>query len=92
MLDGVGHYGDGNEVEYDDEDEEPCPQCLHDPTHACGEGGEGMCLFNGRCTSSVIYSSIIKIQIKMIKLDPMLCMGSNLIRVLLEGGWSQYCT
>ena len=51
-----------------------------------------VCLFNGRRTSSVVYSSIIKIQIKMIKLDPMLCMGSNLIRVLLEGGWSQYCT
>ena len=30
----------------------------------------GMCLFNGRCTSSVFYSSITKMQIKMIQLDP----------------------
>ena len=30
----------------------------------------GMCLFDGRCTSSVFYSSITKMQIKMIKLDP----------------------
>ena len=43
----------------------------------------GMCLFNERCTNSVFYSSITKMQIKMIKLDPVLCMGSNLIRVLL---------
>ena len=45
-----------------------------------------MCLFNGRHTSGVFYSSITKMQIKMIKLDPMLCTGSNLIRVLLERG------
>ena len=50
-----------------------------------------MCLFNGRCTSGIFYSSMTKMQIKMIKLDPMLHMGSNLIRVLLERGWSQYC-
>ena len=30
----------------------------------------GVCLFNGRHTSDVFYSSIIKMQIKMIKLDP----------------------
>ena len=42
-LDGLGHDGDGDEVEYDDEDEEPCAQ---------GEGG-GMCLFNGRHTSGL---------------------------------------
>ena len=35
----------------------------------------GMCLFKGRCTSSVFYSSITKMQ----------------VRVLLERGWSQYC-
>ena len=45
-----------------------------------------MCLFNGRHTSSVFYSSITKMLIKMIKLDPVLCTGSNLIRVLLERG------
>ena len=33
MLDGAGHDGDGDKVEYDDEDEEPCPQHLHDPTY-----------------------------------------------------------
>ena len=33
MLDGVGHDGNGDEVEYDDEDEEPCTQHLHDPIH-----------------------------------------------------------
>ena len=43
-------------------------------------------MFNGRHTSSVFYSSITKMQIKMIKLDPVLCTGSNLIRVLLERG------
>ena len=43
-----------------------------------------MCLFNGRHTSSVFYSSITKMLIKMIKLDPVLRTGSNLIRVLLE--------
>ena len=32
MLDGVGHDGDGDEVEFDDEDEDPCAQCLHNPT------------------------------------------------------------
>ena len=37
----------------------------------------GMCLFNGRCTSGVFYSSITKMQIKMIQLDPMQSMGSN---------------
>ena len=67
-LDGVRHDRDGDEVEYDDEDEEPRPQHLHDPTHAQGEGGT--CLFNGRCTSGVFYSSITKMQIKMIRLDP----------------------
>ena len=30
----------------------------------------GTCLFNGRHTSGVFYSSITKMQIKMIKLDP----------------------
>ena len=55
-LDRAGHNGDGDKVEYDDEDEEscplqdeaeyndedkePCPQCLHNPTHAQGEGGD----------------------------------------------------
>ena len=48
--------------------------------------GRGMCLFNGRHTSSVFYSSITKMLIKMIKLDPVLRTGSNLIRVLLERG------
>ena len=24
---------DRDKAEYDDKDEEPCPQCLHDPTH-----------------------------------------------------------
>ena len=85
----MGHDRDGDEVEYDDKDEEPHPQHLHNPTCAQGEG-EGMCLFNGRCTSSVFYSSITKMQIKMIKLD--LCEAWDyLIRVLLERGWSQYC-
>ena len=69
MLDRAGHDGDGDEAEYDDEDEEPRPQHLHDPTHAQGEGG-GTCLFNGRCTGGVFYSSITKMQIEMIKLDP----------------------
>ena len=32
-LDRVGH-GDGDEAEYEDEDDELCPQCLHDPTCA----------------------------------------------------------
>ena len=73
-LDGAGHDGDGDEVEFDDEDEESCPLCLHNPTHA--QGG-GTCLFNGRCTSSVFYSSITKMQIKMIQLDPKQSMGSN---------------
>ena len=35
MLDGVGHDGDGDEVEFDDEDEDPC---LHNPTHVQSEG------------------------------------------------------
>ena len=48
--------------------------------------GRGMCLFNGRHTSSVFYSSITKMQIQMIKLDPVRSTGSNLIRVLLERG------
>ena len=43
-------------------------------------------MFNGRCTSGAFYSSTTKMQFKMIKLDPMLCMGFNLIRVLLERG------
>ena len=68
MLDRAGHDGDGDEAEYDDEDEEPRPQYLHDPTHPQGEGGT--CLFNGRHTSGVFYSSITTMQIKMIKLDP----------------------
>ena len=42
MLDGAGHDGDGDEVEYDDEDEESCPLCLHNPTHA--QGGGHVCL------------------------------------------------
>ena len=83
-LDRAGHDRDGDKAEYDDKDKEPHPQHLHNPTHAQGEGG--MCLFNGRCTSSVFYSSITKMQIKMIKLDPMLRTGSNLSRVLLERG------
>ena len=41
--------------------------CMILHTH---EVREGMCLFNGRHTSSVFYSSITKMQIKMIKLDP----------------------
>ena len=68
MLDRAGHDGDGDEAEYDDEDKESHPQHLHNPTHAQGEGG-GMCLFNGRHTSGVFYSSITKMQIKMIQLD-----------------------
>ena len=64
MLDRVGHDGDGDKAEYNDEDEKPHPLCLHNPQ---GEGG--ICLFNGRCTSSVFYSSITKMQIKMIQLD-----------------------
>ena len=35
-LDGAGHHRDGDEVEYDDEDEEPCPQRLHN--HKVREG------------------------------------------------------
>ena len=44
VLDGAGHDGDGDEAEYDDEDEEPCPQHLCDPTHTQGEGGGHVCL------------------------------------------------
>ena len=33
MLDGAEHDRDGDQAEYDDEDEEPRPQHLHDPTH-----------------------------------------------------------
>ena len=44
MLDGVGHDRDGDKVEYDDEDEESCPLCLHNPTRAQGEGGGCVCL------------------------------------------------
>ena len=40
MLNRVGHDGDGDEVEYNDEDEESCPLCLHNPTCAQGEGGD----------------------------------------------------
>ena len=40
----MGHDRDGDEAEYDDEDDEPCPQCLHDPTCAQGEGGGHVCL------------------------------------------------
>ena len=43
-------------------------------------------MFNGKHTSSVFYSGITKMLIKMIKLDPVRSMGSNLIRVLLERG------
>ena len=43
MLDGAGHNGDGDEVEYDDKDEESCPLHLHNPTHAQGEGGGCVC-------------------------------------------------
>ena len=43
-------------------------------------------MFNGRHTSGVFYSSITKMLIKMITLDPVLCTESNLIRVLLERG------
>ena len=70
MVDGVRHNGDGDEVEYDDDDDddESCPLRLHNPTCTQGEGG-GMCLFNGRCTSGVFYSSITKMQIKMIQLN-----------------------
>ena len=53
MLDRAGHDGDGDKAEYDDEDEEPCAQCLHNPTCAQGEGG-GMCLCNGRHTSDLL--------------------------------------
>ena len=38
MLDRVGHDGDGDEVEFDDGDEDPSAQCLHNPTHAQSEG------------------------------------------------------
>ena len=45
MLDGAGHNGDGDEVEYDDKDEESCPLHLHNPTHAQGvRGGGCVCL------------------------------------------------
>ena len=44
MLDGAGHDRDGDEVEYNDEDKEPCPQHLHDPTCTQGEGGGCFCL------------------------------------------------
>ena len=33
VLDRAGHDRDGDEVEYDDKDKEPCPQHLHNPTH-----------------------------------------------------------
>ena len=59
MLDGVGHDGDGDEVEFDDEDEDPCAQ---------GEGGGCVCLMGE--IPVVFYSSITRMQIKMIKLDP----------------------
>ena len=39
-IDRAGHDRDGDEAEYDDEDKEPCPQRLHNPTHAQGEGGD----------------------------------------------------
>ena len=39
-LDGVGHDRDGDEVEYDDEDEESCPLHLHNPTYTQDEGGD----------------------------------------------------
>ena len=39
-IDRAGHEGDGDEAEYDDEDKVPCPQRLHNPTHAQGEGGD----------------------------------------------------
>ena len=68
MLDGLGRDGDGDEVEYDDEDEEPCAQCLHNPTCAQGEGRGCFCVMGD--IPVVFYSSITKMQIKMIKLDP----------------------
>ena len=43
VLNGAGHNGDGDEVEYDDKDEESCPLHLHNPTHAQGEGGGCVC-------------------------------------------------
>ena len=43
MLNGVGHDRDGDEVEYNDKDEESCPLHLHNPT--CAQGGGGcVCL------------------------------------------------
>ena len=83
MLDGVGHDGDEDEVEFDDEDEDSCAQCLHNPTCAQGEGEGCVCLMGD--IPVVFYSSITRMQIKMIKLDPVQSTGSNLIRVLLEG-------
>ena len=68
MLDGVGHDGDGDEVEFDDGDEDPCAQCLHNPTCAQGEGEGCVCLMGD--IPVVFYSSITRMQIKMIKLDP----------------------
>ena len=44
VLNGVGHDRDGDEVEYNDKDEESCPLCLHNPTHAQVEGGGCVCL------------------------------------------------
>ena len=48
VLDGVGHDGDGDEVEYNDKDEESYPLCLHNPTCTQGEGGGCVCLM-GDC-------------------------------------------
>ena len=61
MLNGPGHDGDGDEVEYDDEDEEPHAQCLHNPTCAQGEGRGCVCLMGD--IPVVFYSSITKMQI-----------------------------
>ena len=57
----MGHDGDGDEVEFDDEDEDPCAQCLHNPTCAQGEGGGCVCLMGD--IPVVFYSSITRMQI-----------------------------
>ena len=42
VLNRVGHDGDGDEVEYDDD--ESCPLHLHNPTHTQGETRGCVCL------------------------------------------------
>ena len=37
----LGHDGDGDEAKYNDQDEEPCSPCLHNPQ---GEVGGCVCL------------------------------------------------